>query len=271
MKDRRQIILDGIEVGGRGLEIGPSHSPITPKREGFRVKILDHMDRKGLLRRFEGHGVDLDAIEEVDFVWNGESYSELVGEQSCFDWIIASHVVEHTPDLIGFLRDCEGLLAEDGVLSLAIPDKRFCFDRFRPISSLSQVIDCHAENRRTHSPGSAAEFFLNVVSYGGQIAWEPNAEGELVFIHQLEEAVAGMRRADEKDSTLDLHSWCFVPSSFRLLVHDLSALGLIRLKEHSFETAGGSEFFTTLSVSGSGPEDSRKELLLKIEKELGSV
>ena len=31
------------------------------------------------------------------------------------------HVIEHMPDLFGFMRDCEALLKPNGVLTLAIP------------------------------------------------------------------------------------------------------------------------------------------------------
>ena len=40
-------------------------------------------------------------------------------------------MIEHTPDLIAFLADCDAVLKDTGVLSLVIPDKRYSFDRFR--------------------------------------------------------------------------------------------------------------------------------------------
>ena len=73
-----------------------------------------------------------------------------------YDWIVASHLVEHTPDLIGFLNDCDSLLKENGVLSLAIPDQRYCFDYFRPLTGIGHVIDAAQNPRKRRSPGSAA-------------------------------------------------------------------------------------------------------------------
>ena len=66
--DRKEIILRSIDKQGLGVEIGPSHRPLAAKRDGFKVHIIDHMDRAGLVRKYQDHGVDLDAIEEVDFV-----------------------------------------------------------------------------------------------------------------------------------------------------------------------------------------------------------
>lgn len=131
--DRPAAILRDLDRSGLGLEIGPSHNPVAPRRLGFRVRTVDHLDRPGLVAKYTGHGVDTDAIEEVDHVWRGEPLSELVGAPGGFDWIIASHVIEHVPDLVGFLRECERLLNAGGTLSLAIPDKRYCFDHLRPI------------------------------------------------------------------------------------------------------------------------------------------
>ena len=128
---REEIILAHIKRDGLGLEIGAGCSPIAPKKQGFRVHVLDHCDKEALIEKYRPHGIAVENIEEVDFVWDGRPYGELIGRRHVYDWIIASHVLEHTTDLIGFLNDCDSLLKEGGVLSLAVPDKRYSFDHFR--------------------------------------------------------------------------------------------------------------------------------------------
>lgn len=49
--DRTAIILRDIDRNGLGLEIGPSHNPIAPRRSGFRVRTVDHLDREGLVAK----------------------------------------------------------------------------------------------------------------------------------------------------------------------------------------------------------------------------
>ena len=142
--NRKKRVLAGIDREGVGIEIGPSHDPIAPKREGFRVHVIDHMSREQLRHKFSGPGhpgVVIDNIEEVDFVWHGERYADLTGRTNFYDWIIGSHLIEHTPDLVRFLEDCDALLKDNGVLSLVIPDKRYCFDRFSPITGLARVVE----------------------------------------------------------------------------------------------------------------------------------
>ncbi|MEM6433939.1 MAG: methyltransferase domain-containing protein [Cyanobacteria bacterium P01_D01_bin.115] len=172
--NRKAKILRHIDRSGRGIEIGPSHNPVAPKKDGYQVHIIDHMSREQLIEKYQAHGLDLSQIEAVDFVWQGESYAELTGKTDYYDWIIASHVIEHAPDLISFINSCDEVLKADGVLSLVIPDKRYCFDHYRPITGLAKIIDNHLQKSINHTPGTIAEYFLNVVSQSGQIAW--NAE-----------------------------------------------------------------------------------------------
>lgn len=266
--DRKNKILRHIRRDGRGVEIGPSHNPVAPKREGFDVHIIDHLSRGELVQKYQEHGVNLDAIEEVDFVWQGESYADLTGHVKYYDWILASHLIEHTPDLIGFLKNCDAILREDGVISLVVPDKRFCFDRFRPISGLQNVVDSHLNRNTKSSPGAVAEYFLNVVNKSGSIAWNHLSAGEYNFIHGLEEAKHGVEQVLKNDAYLDVHSWCFVPHSFRLLINDLYSMGFIPFQEVGFSSGNGCEFFVTLGRSGKGLDTPRLEMLHIIEQEL---
>lgn len=38
---REKKFLDGIRKEQKGLEIGPSHSPVVPKKEGYHVETVD--------------------------------------------------------------------------------------------------------------------------------------------------------------------------------------------------------------------------------------
>jgi hypothetical protein len=82
---REEIILSHIKRHGLGLEIGAGCAPIAPKKQGFRVHVLDHCDRKALIEKYRPHGINVDNIEEVDFVWDGRSYTELVGRRHVYD------------------------------------------------------------------------------------------------------------------------------------------------------------------------------------------
>ena len=266
--ERRERVLAGIDRRGVGLEIGPSHDPIAPKREGFNVHVIDHASREELRRKYASHPVDIDRIEEVDFVWKGETYLALTGRPRHYDWIIASHVIEHTPDLIAFLADCDSVLKDTGVLSLVVPDKRYSFDRFRPMTGLAAVLEANEAGNRKPSAGAIAEAYLNAASKAHQLAWSEGMPGDYYFIHSAHVAREKAQAALEADAYEDVHTWCFVPHSFRLLLHDLFVLGRTPLREVSFHPTEGSEFYVTLGRQGAGAEMSRMELLRAIDAEL---
>ena len=265
---RRKRVLASHDRGGVGPEIGPSHDPIAPKREGFNVQVIDHASREELRRKYAGHPVDVERIEEVDFVWKGETYAELTGRPKHYDWIIASHVIEHTPDLIAFLADCDAVLKDTGVLSLVIPDKRYSFDRFRPVTGLAAVLEANQSANLKPSAGAIAEAYMNAASKAHQLAWSEDTPGDYYFIHSAHVAREKVQAALEGSAYEDVHTWCFVPHSFRLLMHDLFVLGRTALREVSFHPTEGSEFYVTLGRRGAGTAMSRMELLRAIDAEL---
>jgi len=76
-----------LKSDGLGLEIGPSHRPIAPKKHGFNVQIVDYMSAEQLRAKYAdaGHGVEIENIEEVDFVWQGQPLPDFIGRTDCID------------------------------------------------------------------------------------------------------------------------------------------------------------------------------------------
>ena len=128
---RNEKILYGCNIQGIGLEIGASFSPVASKKAGYRVEVLDHADTATLREKYKGQNVDISNIEQVDYVWSGEPLDILTGKENYYDWIVASHVIEHTPDFLSFVQQCEIMLKPGGLLCLAVPDHRYGFDIFR--------------------------------------------------------------------------------------------------------------------------------------------
>lgn len=267
--DRVEKALAHIDRQGTGLEIGPSHSPIAPKQRGFKVRILDYLDADGLREKFKNEPVDLTNIEEVDFVWRGEPLADLVGHD-CYDWIIASNVLEHTPDLVSFLVQCEAALKPCGVLSLIIPDKRNCYDYFRPISTTGDVLDAFTERRNRSTPGCVFDNVANAVTRNGVITWIAEDKGELALLRGFEEAVEKWEHASQSEDYMDAHNWCFVPESFRLIMDDLRELELTTLGVVQQYPTSGFEFHVALSPGAErGRSIDRLSLLRRVDEGAG--
>ena len=235
------------ETTGKGLEIGPSHNPLMPKAAGFDVEILDYLDAEGLRRKYAAAGVDLSAVEEVDYIADGRPMTEVIGERQRYDWIVASHVIEHVPDVVAFLIDCEALLKPGGSLVLAVPDKRCCFDILRPVSTVGQVLQAHVDDRKRPWPGVIFDDIAYTRKRSGRIGWGLGDREPLEEVRSPDVARQFFEQACRDESYADVHCWVFVPSSFRLIINSLAAFGMTGLRELSFRDAGG-EFYAVLST-----------------------
>lgn len=192
----------------------------------------------------------------------------MIGDRECYDYIVASHVIEHVPDMLGFLKECDVLLKPKGVLFLAVPDKRRCFDVFRPLASTSDVMQAHHEQRRVHTPARAFDHVANLASLDTKQGWSAGARGTLRTQHPLSFAHGVFKRATRSQEYFDFHAWVFTPSSFRLILRDLNEIDVLGLRECAFRPAEGIEFYVTLSRSGHGCPSDRLTLLQAVQEEL---
>jgi predicted SAM-dependent methyltransferase len=243
---RHEKVMVGLKRDGLGLEIGPSYNPIAPKRQGYNVHILDYLDQKALRDKYADHSQYGVNIEDVDFVWQGQPLSDLIGKTGVYDWIIASHVIEHVPDLITFLQQCEALLKPEGRLSLVVPDKRYCFDHFNPYSSSGEFLDAYEEKRSRPSVGKVFDHFANACKRGGKIAWSSAETGPFELIHSTEQARSLWNQARSTDTYIDTHCWRFTPESFRLVLADFTRLELVGLEVVKEFSTVGCEFYVAL-------------------------
>ena len=269
---RNEKLLSFIDQQGLGLEIGPSFNPVTPKAKGFNVEIIDHLNADELRKKYQKKGFDLLQIEEVDFIWRGESLSDLIGKQERYDWIIASHVIEHTPDLISFLNDCTEILKPNGILVLAVPDARYCFDYFRPITGHARIIDAHFAQNSVHSIGTTIETLMLNAKNDGRNNWSRKTlvkKFDFGKVFRAKPELDKYKKSGYGDY-IDYHSWCFTPSSFRLLINDLFELGLVSLSESGFIDTERHEFFITLKKNNETKQNqfNRLEMIKKMKSEI---
>jgi predicted SAM-dependent methyltransferase len=255
--DRKSIILTGIDIEkSKGIEIGPLKAPIVPKSEG-QVLYLDHLPTEELKSKYKGHGFDVNEIVEVDYVWQANSsLKEVVGEQR-FDYVIASHVLEHLPNPIGWLGELWEILEPAGKLSLAIPDKRFCFDYFRMPTSTGDIIESYLEDRKKPSARAVFDAIGYAASYQGHIAWSESLSSKhLHRIHTLEQAFETARNVAHHDLYHDVHVWCFTPVSLLRILRDLTQLKLFNFSVFYFYDTVGCEFYIVLQKERKGTKTS---------------
>ena len=274
---RSDTLLAGISQESRIVEVGASFRPLVPKRNGWNTCVVDHDTRDGLLDKYNKAVIDDDEIEEVDVIWQEGNLHEAfpVEEWGSFDAIVASHVLEHMPDLLAFLDSCRRLLRDDGMLIFALPDKRWCFDFFRPTSLAGDVLLAHHESRKIHT----AAVLFNEISYsmtlGGRPGWAVGEIAtELVFAHQPGVSQLVFEQIAAGDQTYrDAHAWQFTPASFELLILDLSQTGACDWHVDWLKPQTAVEFLGRLRPgvasfsSNAALQQRRKELLIQLAAE----
>lgn len=154
---RRATLLAGIDIASaRGLEFGPLTVPLVWRHEG-KVEYVDHMSTEKLREKYAADpNVDVANLLEIDHVLEDGKLPQSIRQRS-FDYVVAAHVFEHIPNPLGWLCDCASILETDGVLGLTIPDKRFTFDRVRPLTVLSEWVEAQLADRKQPEPRSAFE------------------------------------------------------------------------------------------------------------------
>jgi hypothetical protein len=252
---RADQLLASIDRSARIIEIGPGFNPIAPKAAGWNTTTIDHASREELVKKYTDHpGVDVGRIEEVDFVWSGGSIAQAVPRHlhGTFSAFIASHVIEHTTDFIDFLGTAETLLSSTGIVILAIPDKRYCFDYFRPLTTTGEVLYANASRRSRHTRRIVFDHTAYVVKNRGNGAWGHGPVGELDFFHTLDEAAQAFATANEEPSEpyVDMHAWQFTPASFELLLLELARLAMTDWQIRRATPPMGCEFHVWLCRGG---------------------
>lgn len=274
--DRFEELRRFVDKDALGLEVAPYFRPIAAKADGYNCLVLDVFDTEALRQNAEKDpnisSDTYDLIETVDIVSEASNLSKVIAEKNLvgqLKYIISSHNFEHLPDPISFLRGCAGALQPDGVLTMAVPDGRACFDLFRMPTRLSDWLFAYHNCHRQPTAEAIFDFQSNVAP--------PNTSRKASEPFCLQEDLKGAydRYLDAQADPgpyLDTHCSVFFPQSLEVMLRDLQFLGLIDFEIIEISKTWGLEFFVHLRkvapyAAGSNAADDaffyakRKELM----------
>ena len=242
-----------------GLEIGALFKPIvSPMTNG--IHYADHLSTDELCQKYSSDpAVDPTALVPVTYVCKNQSLLQAVGSKK-FDYIIASHVIEHIPDPIGWMLDIAEMLNDGGKLVVAIPDKRYTFDCKRELTSLADLVEVYIEGRVRPSFRQVLDYLNCVADVPASVSpsdlWSGESNASDVplrhpeIIKDFSETwFRNHYDAIKNGAYIDVYCSVFTPESFkRIFFEDLSRVGLFPYKVVSFhETEDRDmEFFLTL-------------------------
>jgi predicted SAM-dependent methyltransferase len=247
--DRKSKLTAGLDLKkSLGVEIGALCRPIISAADG-PILYIDHADTATLREKYKNDpNVDVDMIVNIDGVWGDSTLGDCMSGRNV-DYVIASHVIEHVPDLITWLRELESILSPNGQIRLAIPDRRYTFDYIRTETRMEGVLNSHLVHARIPQPFSILDHVINVVKVNAAKAWSTRLDKErLTKHHSVSDAIQMAKEAIEDKTYHDVHCWVFTPKSFATLIGELGSHGFINLAcERFFDTDENSdEFFVSM-------------------------
>ncbi len=261
-------ILYGLDISsGKGLEIGPLMNPLVDKNQG-NVKYVDRATTGEIKAWYKkNETVDQDKIVDVDYVWGDKTLAQCAGENNKFDYCVAAHVIEHVPDLIGWLKEISDVLKEGGIASFSVPDRRYTFDYLRSESVMADLIDAYYRKLKKPSIRHIYDHFSAFTEIDIVEAWTDGFDGRnLKPLKEPYKVNKICEDAQRNDKYIDSHCWVFTVQSFISILDSLNHIGLLdfRIKRFFDVEYCNFEFVIQLEKLPEGISSAEKrELFLK--------
>ncbi len=194
----------------------------------------------------------------------GSTDADLAILDGQLDLVFGDQLLPYLPDLAGHLVQVERWLRPGGVFVLAIPDKRFGRDHFRPESTIADAMAALVSRPTEPSLGTTiADIVLRTHDDPEQhwqghhgVPMRADADGLFDAMQTFDAATSGGAPSVRR-------TWVFTPSSFRDVLRLLNAAGVTDLYPlRVYDTlAGSGEFFAVLQRGRrAGPIDDDQRL-----------
>lgn len=229
------------------LEFGALASPIFATHP--KPLYCDHLEREELLKKYQSHPAEFKQnIVDVDYVWPGDENLQVFNDiRGKVELMGASHLIEHVPNLIGWLQRLQEIASEKCILSLAVPIKTNTFDYYRPTSTLGDFLDAHANNAKRPSVRHVVDQRRYAVRNNGQNSWNETVDvSKLEPVFPTVSSWIKIYQNHLDGNYVDSHCWVFTSDSFTQNIDDFRQLGLIKWKILREPTVWGSEFVVHL-------------------------
>ncbi|MDC0368882.1 class I SAM-dependent methyltransferase [Opitutales bacterium] len=121
---------------GKGIEIGPFEHP-AKLPDQCSVEYCDVISTEEAKDLFPE--VDHQNLVEIDHIIDLDQNGLSKFENEKFDFVIINHVIEHLFNPIDAIINCFRVLKKGGIMVIAIPDKKYTFDKERPLTTIESI------------------------------------------------------------------------------------------------------------------------------------
>ena len=268
--DRWHALTAPLNLRGTGLEIAPYFNALLDKAK-HDVRYVDCIDNDTIIKKAaENPGSVGREIPRIDWVWTpGKRLRSCIPAHVAFDYCVATHVMEHVPDTIGWLNQIFEVMHDGAVLALALPDRRYGMDYYRRETTLGDLVGnwLHAPSRPTTA---------QVVDFLSQAFYDTRPPPDHRMFDVSQPFAAAPRHYSDGQALdfaalshrdgiyLDVHCTVWTPASFVEVMSRVIGMGLInaQLSEPIGRnpSSGWDEFIIHMTKLGE-PRISRHDLL----------
>ncbi len=172
-------------IKGTGIEIGALHHPLHVPEYAI-VRYVDRLSVQQLRKQYPE--LNQVPLVNVDIITDGETLNAIEGFSQ--DFVIANHFLEHCQNPLLAIENMLRVLKQDGILFVAIPDKRYTFDIDRPVTTFQ-----HLEDDYRH---------------GGEISKKQHFEEWVKLVYKVTDELEAIRQVDTLisiDYSIHFHVW----------------------------------------------------------------
>jgi len=189
----------------KGIEFGPFANPIVLKKDS-EVLYVDYFDEEKLIKKARNNpNLNPNDVVKLDYSLKNGPLLTLLSAHAPFDYVVSSHVFEHLPNPLGWLRDVSSLLKKGGIINMAIPDRRFTFDYFRKETTYNDLLSFDFENLTIPNEFQLIDHFTQVREVNTQLAWAEKPNISSCKRYHDEQQVLQMLQKVRTGQYLDCH------------------------------------------------------------------
>lgn len=232
VKTRDYYARKHIEAG-TGLEIGALHNP-TKVVPGASVRYVDRLAHLQLVKNYSEF--DATQIVRPDIIDDRFTLSNVANESQ--DYVIANHVLEHSPNPIQVLENWCRVTRPSGLLFVTVPIAETTFDKDRTLTTVDHIMDDYQLSRRGEE---AAMEKRNLAHYREWVAISvPAMQKDMnVSLPNVRQTEIETKAEELRDCEAEIHFHTFSEKSFRQLLDSICEEVLPELSVKEYGAVGG--------------------------------